>query len=196
MCILEEHVELVHIFSPAVVAADITRAVRNLAVAISFVLFSRRLPVKVVRKRVVVQRTGTQNVMSDIFGCFVCRIAVLAVTYLTIMIDHLEKGYDRGSKVLWFEVMKILASNSHKALKKVAVGKCPLASALAAEYSKLFTGVVAETNLPGDIIISVDGMVRVVALTRPNSVRRIDEITPGREQFINGREVLRTLGQL
>jgi hypothetical protein len=75
--------------------------------------------------------------------------------------------------------MKILASNSHKAFKKIAVRKCPLASALTAEYSKLFPCVVAETNLPGDIIVSVDGMVWVMALARPDSVRRIDEITPG-----------------
>jgi hypothetical protein len=117
--------------------------------------------------------------VSDIFGSFIRRVAILTIAYLTVMINHLKERNNRSPKVLWFEVMIVLSPHSYEALEKVAVGQRPLATALTAENPKQLPGVITQANLPCDVAVTVNGMVWVIAFTRPHGVGRIDKVTPG-----------------
>ena len=116
--------------------------------------------------------------MRDIFSSLLGLVAVLAIAYLAVMIDHLEEWNNRSPDFLWFKVMVVLSTYTHESLEEITVWQCPLATALTAENSKYFPPIIAQANLPGDVAVSLNRMIGIKAFTGPNRVGRIDKVAP------------------
>jgi len=144
----------------------------------------------------VVQRPGAQDVVCDVLPRLLSAVAVLAVADLAVVIDHLEERNHGRAQLLGLEVVVVPPAYADQSFEEVAVGQRPLAPALAAEEAEHISRVVAQADFPRDIVVASDRMVRVEAFPRPDGVRRVDEVAPGRKKLANRRQVLGPLGQL
>ena len=114
----------------------------------------------------------------DICSGLLGLVAVLAIAYLAVMIDHLKEGNNRSADILGFKVVVVLSTYGHESLEEITVRQCPLTAALTAEDSKYFPAVIAQANLPCDVAVSLDRMIGIKAFTRSNRVGRIDKVAP------------------
>ena len=133
--------------------------------------------------------------MDHVLGRLFGRVAVLAVGHLAVVVDHLPEG-DRGrAQRGGIEVVEVAAGDAHEPLEPVAVGQGPFAPALAAEEAEDLAREVAETALPEDVRIAVEGMGRIVALAGADGVGGVDEVAPRAEEALDLGQVLRPAGQ-
>ena len=116
--------------------------------------------------------------MCDTFGGLLCLIAVFAIAYLAVVIDHLEEGNNRSTDFFRLKAMVVCTSNGNKSFEEIAVGQRPLAAAFTAENPEYFAGIIAQANLPCYVAVSVDGMIGIKAFPRPNRIRRIYKVAP------------------
>ena len=129
--------------------------------------------------------------MRHVLGRLVGRVSVLAVAGLAVVVDHLPERDHLGPEALGLEVVEGLARHAHQPLEEVAVRQGPLAPALAAEEAEELPGFVAQTDLPGDVVVAADRVLGVEALPRPDGVGRVDEVGPRTEEPLDLGEVLR-----
>ncbi len=111
------------------------------------------------------------------------------------MIHHLPEGNHRRAEFRRVEVVEVLPRHARKPLEEVAVRQGPFPAALAAEDSEQLPGFVAQADLPGDVVVAADRMIRIGALARTDGIRRVDEVAPRSEQPLDLRQVLRPHGQ-
>ena len=99
--------------------------------------------------------------MCDTFCGLLCLVAVLAIAYLAVVIDHLEEGNNRSTDFFRLKAMVVCTSNGNESFEEIAVGQRPLPAAFTAENSKHLSGVVAQANLPADVAVSIDWMIGI-----------------------------------
>src|SRR5271157_2298523 len=139
----------------------------------------------------IVQRPGRQEMVGHVLRRPACIVAVLAVTDLAVVVDHLPERDDLGTQARRLEIVIVTTCHADQSLEKVAARQSPLPAAFAAEDSERLACRLAQLDLGGDVLVAANRVLGVETLLGTDSIRRVDEIAPRSEPCPNGGQVLR-----